>query len=44
MGDIIELEIEKNKISETPKAKEIQAKVFSNGDDFTFDEKNNFRQ
>jgi len=44
MGDIIELEIEKNKISETPKAKEIQAKVFSHGDDFTFDEKNNFYQ
>ena len=44
MGDIIELEIEKNKISEMPKAKQIQAKVFSHGDDFTFDEKNNFYQ
>ena len=40
-GDIIELEIEKSKISEIPKVKEMQAEELIYGDDFIFDKKNN---
>jgi hypothetical protein len=43
-GDIIELEIEKSTISEIPKAKNIHAKAYNYGDDFSFDEKNNLYQ
>jgi hypothetical protein len=44
LGDIIELEIEKSKISKIPKSKNIQAKAYNYGDDFSFDEKNNLYQ
>ena len=40
-GDIIELEIEKSKISEIPKVKEMKAEKLIYGDDFIFDKKNN---
>ncbi|MDC1376723.1 peptidoglycan-binding protein [Amylibacter sp.] len=40
-GDIIELEIEKSKISEMPKVKEMKAEKLIYGDDFIFDKKNN---
>ena len=40
-GDIIELEIEKSKISEIPKVKEMKAEELIYGDDFIFNKKNN---
>jgi hypothetical protein len=40
-GDIIELEIEKSKISEIPKVKEMKVEELIYGDDFIFDKKNN---
>jgi hypothetical protein len=40
-GDIIELEIEKNKISEIPNVKEMKVEELIYGDDFIFDKKNN---
>ena len=40
-SDVIELEIEKSKISEIPKVKEIKAEKLIYGDDFIFDKKNN---
>ena len=39
-GDIIELEIEKSKISEIPKVKEMKAEELIYGDDFIFNKKN----
>jgi len=39
-GDIIELEIEKSKISEIPKVKEMKVEELIYGDDFIFDKKN----
>jgi hypothetical protein len=41
LGDIIELEIEKSKISEIPKVKEMKVEELIYGDDFIFDKKNN---
>ena len=43
-GDIIELEIEKSKIIEIPKVKEMQAEALVYGDDFIFNKKNNLFQ